>query len=158
MDVLHRTMFIVSTSFGVFKLLARVFTYVWEDKMALLKCTDCRKPVSSRATMCPHCGAPSESSTPEGKASSASKVRSDGVNGALLVGGTALALLVIWFGIAVTKGSAKADEKRRLACARALTSAVGHSTAGYADKVAYEREVRDKCEGVEFDGKPVAVP
>ncbi len=44
--------------------------------------------------------------------------------------------------------SRQADQARHEACARALMSNVGHSTVGYADKVAYEGEVADKCKGV----------
>ncbi|RZL94999.1 MAG: hypothetical protein EOP82_03630 [Variovorax sp.] len=34
-------------------------------------------------------------------------------------------------------------------------SGVGHSTTGYADKVAYDKVDREKCEGLEINGKGI---
>ena len=41
-------------------------------------------------------------------------------------------------------------------CARALTSSIDAPVRTYADKVAYDAVVRDKCKGMTINGKPVA--
>jgi hypothetical protein len=53
--------------------------------------------------------------------------------------------------------SADLVEKKR-ECAKAMTSSIGHSTSSYADHQAYEKEVREKCEGLEINGKPITAP
>ena len=50
----------------------------------------------------------------------------------------------------------RANAARRDECARAITSSIGAPVRGYADKVAYDKVVREKCEGFEINGKPVA--
>jgi len=42
---------------------------------------------------------------------------------------------------------------RKAECAHAMMSNIGHRTVGYADKIAYERLVHEKCEGFELGGK-----
>ena len=42
---------------------------------------------------------------------------------------------------------------RKAECAHALMSDIGHSTVGYADKMAYDRNLHEKCKGFDVGGK-----
>lgn len=42
---------------------------------------------------------------------------------------------------------------RKAECVHAMMSSIGHSTVGYADKIAYDRVVHEKCEGFALGGK-----
>ena len=46
-------------------------------------------------------------------------------------------------------------ENQKQECSAALMSSIGHSTVGYADKAAYDAKVREKCEGLTINGKPL---
>ena len=72
--------------------------------------------------------------------------------------------LVLWFAavaivVTLVLAGINADPQREAArkqeCTAALMSDVGHSTVAYADKQAYDKEVREKCDGFEMDGRPL---
>lgn len=69
----------------------------------------------------------------------------------------ALLVLMSWaIGLPPTPPRAPARvEAEKRECAAAIASSIGHSTTGYADKLAYEAAVRDKCDGLSIDGKPI---
>lgn len=120
--------------------------------MALIACPDCAKQVSASASACIHCGAPlaatSQLPATPAKAMSAGKLW-------LIIGAGVLAALVIGAvsndDTAPRTTEATAAEKDR--CARAVISSIGHSTTGYADKLAYEARVREACAGLSINGK-----
>jgi hypothetical protein len=47
------------------------------------------------------------------------------------------------------------EQARRMECSKAIMSNMHHSTANYADHQAYAKEVKEKCEGFEINGKPI---
>lgn len=74
-----------------------------------------------------------------------------------LIAGVMIACLGLFIIALISSGSRSPvrSEARKEDCARALMSSIGHSTVGYADKVAYEKEVAAKCDGMTIGGKPV---
>ena len=58
-----------------------------------------------------------------------------------------LAMLVIGAATNSPERERQREEEARLECTRAITSSMGTSTAGYADRKAYNDHVRDKCQG-----------
>lgn len=69
-----------------------------------------------------------------------------------------LFVLLMLVGKAADPDDAHAAERfdaRKKECAAAMMSGIGHSTIGYADKLAYDRVVREKCEGLSINGKAI---
>lgn len=124
--------------------------------MALIDCRECGKQVSTEAAACPACGAPTLQKAkplmppmPEAeKGSTAARVLK-------WTGGVIVAFVALVLYLGSKPLDPKVAEREKAECLRALTSSVGHSTVGYADKQAYEKEVKDKCDGYEIDGKPI---
>jgi len=124
--------------------------------MALISCRECGKQVSTEAAACPACGAP-PTKVPK-PLMPPMPARAEGATaGRVLkwVGGgfAAFVALVLYFGSKPV--DPKVAEREKEECLRALTSSVGRSTVGYADRQAYDKEVKDKCDGFEINGKPV---
>lgn len=46
-------------------------------------------------------------------------------------------------------------EARKQECSKAIMSSIGTSTFGYADRQAYERHVKEHCDGLTLNGKPL---
>ena len=65
--------------------------------------------------------------------------------------GVPIALLVAFLALGFAVQSPERDRQNAEAakeeCARAITSSIGTSTTGYADRKAYNDHVRDKCRG-----------
>lgn len=110
--------------------------------MALVKCSECHAEISDTATSCPHCGfKPPRASLPWGW-----------IIGAPI----GLFALVMAVGTAESDRRAPADAaSAERECAKAMMSNISRSTTGYGDYQAYEATVREKCAGMEIDGKPI---
>ena len=52
--------------------------------------------------------------------------------------------------------SAESMRKEKDECLKALASSIDTPVRTYADKVAYDAVVRDKCKGMTINGKPIA--
>jgi hypothetical protein len=128
--------------------------------MALIKCIECGAEVSDKAAACPKCGHPVGPRTPF-QAAYVPPPREEKKGGWLkwvAIVPAALFGLVMCIGSVSDpngKHAAERDAAHRQECAEAMTSSIGHSTVGYADKAAYDAKVRDKCDGLTFDGKPI---
>ncbi|OJB06309.1 hypothetical protein [Burkholderia ubonensis] len=71
------------------------------------------------------------------------------------VAGACLAILAFILFIALaTNGSESPEhlEARKRECANAIMSSVDTSTRNYADKAAYDANVREHCHGLEMSG------
>lgn len=65
------------------------------------------------------------------------------------------AMLVIGSASNTPERQRQREEEARQECAKAVTSSMGTSTIGYADRKAYNDHVRDKCQGFNIpDLKP----
>ena len=130
--------------------------------MALIACPECKNQVSDRATACPRCGNPMRPATataaPVAEARAHVPEKSGGWLKWVLIVPFVLVGVAMCIG-AVSDPNGKAAtarlETQKQECATAMTSSIGHSTVGYADKAAYDARVRDKCAGLSIDGKPI---
>ena len=72
-----------------------------------------------------------------------------------VVAGLVIAFVVLAVAVGGAPESPERLSARKRECTTAMMSNMGHSTVGYADKQAYEAEVRSKCAGLQFDGKDI---
>lgn len=130
--------------------------------MALIKCSECNAEVSDKASACPKCGNPLEMRAarvaPMYAPPPAVERKSGGWLKWVFIVPTALFGMVMCIGKVSDPDGAHAAarlESKKQECSAALVSSIGHSTRGYADKAAYDATVREKCDGLSIDGKPV---
>lgn len=130
--------------------------------MALITCTECAAEVSDRAAACPKCGNPLAVKPERSAAYTYMPPPPEEKSGGWLK--WVVIVPATLFGVVMCVGSvsdpdgkhaAARFESQKKECSAALMSSIGHSTVGYADKAAYDAKVRDKCDGLSIDGKPV---
>ena len=131
--------------------------------MALVSCSECAAEISDKASSCPKCGNPMASPVISHEPAyvpppPAAEEKSGGWLKWVFI------VPAVLFGLIMCVGSVSDPDGKRAAarfesqkreCAEAVASSIGHSTVGYADKAAYDAKVRDKCDGLTIDGKPL---
>lgn len=130
--------------------------------MALIKCGECAAEISDKAAACPKCGNPIGRSSPHIEpayvhAPPPEKKSSGWLKWVVIVPVVLFGLLMLVGKASDPDGAVAAArlESQKRECAEALASSIGHSTVGYADKAAYDAQVREKCDGLTIDGKPI---
>lgn len=132
--------------------------------MALIKCPECSAEISDKATACPKCGNPMAPPERRSEYTEAPAPQAQGKTGGggwfkwLLIIPSVLFGMVMCIGSVADpdgKGATARLESQKNECAAAMMSSMGHSTVGYADKAAYDAKVREACDGLTIDGKPL---
>lgn len=129
--------------------------------MALVQCIECGKTVSDKAAACMNCGHPIPAPAPIAEAEvyePPPKEKPDSSGKIILLIAIAGVVAMYMLGKSPSSPSASSSyssESAKKECVAAMASSIGHSTTGYADKMAYEAVVRDKCAGFSIDGKPI---
>jgi hypothetical protein len=138
--------------------------------MALITCDECGQAISDRAPACPRCGAPRSLPAPSAIAPGTpapppapAGAPAKGSGGWGWIKWIFIVPIALFAGLMIIGSMLPANpardaqrlEARKTECSKALLSSAGHSTFNYSDKLAYEQRVRDACEGLELNGKPI---
>ena len=128
--------------------------------MALIKCSECRAEISDKAAACPKCGNPIGLTATRAEPTYVPPPTEEKKSGGWFK--WVLIVPAVLFGMVMCIGTVSDPDGKRAAarlenqkseCSAALMSSIGHSTAGYADKAAYDAKVREKCDGLTINGK-----